>query len=117
MIVPKNPQVVMNEIETVFGVKDSSKGAPNYYLGNDYKCDKKDRWCIRYQRYLKEVIKRVEVLRCEIQKSIKPMETNDHPEIYVSNVLNEDMHRKYQMLIGLLNWLVTIGIIDISYAV
>ena len=117
MIVSKNPQAVMDEITSVFGVKESSKGPPDYYLGNDYKRDKKGRWCIGCQRYLREAIKRVEVMIGKIPKSSKPMETNDHPEMDVSNVLNEDMHRKYQMLIGMLNWLVTIGRIDISYAV
>ena len=32
MIVSKNPQAVMSEIESMFGVKDSSKGPPDYYL-------------------------------------------------------------------------------------
>ena len=41
MIVSKNPKKVMSEIETIFGLKDSSKGPPDYYLGNDYKKDKK----------------------------------------------------------------------------
>ena len=36
MICSKNPEQVMKEIESVDLVKDSSKGPPAYYLGNDY---------------------------------------------------------------------------------
>ena len=54
----------------------------------------------------------------QFQKQGKPMETNDHPEEDTSNVLDDDMHRKkHQILIGILNWLVTIGRMDIAYAV
>ena len=37
MIVSKNPDKIMKEIETLFKVKEDSKGPPDYYLGNDYK--------------------------------------------------------------------------------
>ena len=62
MIVSKNPQAVMSEIESMFGVKDPSKGPPDYYLGNDFKRDQKGRWCISCKKYPKEDIKRVENL-------------------------------------------------------
>ena len=39
MIVSKKLEWVMEEIKSVYGVKDSSKGPPEYYLGNDYKRD------------------------------------------------------------------------------
>ena len=45
------------------------------------------------------------------------MEANDQPEEDTSNILDDDMHRKHQILIRILNWLVTIGRIDITYAV
>jgi hypothetical protein len=31
-------------------------------------------------------------------------------------LLSEDEHRKFQMLIGMLNWIVTIGRFDVAYA-
>lgn len=37
MICSKNPERVMKEICSVDQVKESSKGEPSYYLGNDYK--------------------------------------------------------------------------------
>eukprot|EP00957_Ditylum_brightwellii_P107962 8236012-Ditylum_brightwellii.AAC.2 len=54
MICSKNPEKVMMEIEFIYLVKDSSKGPSDYYLGNDYKQDKKGRWCIGCKKYLDE---------------------------------------------------------------
>ena len=53
MIVSKNAGKVTEEIESVYSVKESSKGSPEYYLGNDYKNDNKGRWCIACKRYLR----------------------------------------------------------------
>ena len=39
MAVGVNVQQIMDKIESVYTVK--SKGPPDYYLGNDYKTDKK----------------------------------------------------------------------------
>jgi hypothetical protein len=43
-----------------------------------------------------------------------PMTSGDHPEL--DDVLNDDRHKKYQMLIGMLNWIVTIGELDLCHA-
>ena len=40
----------------------------------------------------------------------------DHPETDDSEVLHDDDHRKFQMLIGILNWVVTVGRLDVAYA-
>ena len=64
MIVSKKLEWVMEEIKSVYGVKDSSKGPPEYYLGNDYKRENKGRWCIGCIKYLVEAVKRIESIRC-----------------------------------------------------
>ena len=58
MICAKNAQQVMDEISSVYLVKETSKGPPDYYLGNDYKKDKKDRWCVGCKAYLTETVRR-----------------------------------------------------------
>ena len=62
LICSKNPDRIMKEIESVYVVKESSKGPPSYYLGNDYKKDKKGRWCIGCKTYITEAISRIEML-------------------------------------------------------
>lgn len=117
MILSKDPEYVMKQIESVYLVKDSSKGPPDYYLGNDYKRDKKGRWCIGCKKYLTESIARIEELfGINLPKKETPMAEGDHPEEDSSSPLNDDEHRKYQMLIGMLNWIVCLGRMDVAFA-
>ena len=116
MIVSKNPDRVMKEIESVYLVKDSSKGPPDYYLGNDYKRDKKGRWCIGCKKYLMEAIRRIEEIFGQLPKKDSPMVDGDHPELDTTSPLSDDDHRKYQMLIGMLNWIVCLGRIDVAFS-
>jgi hypothetical protein len=46
-----------------------------------------------------------------------PCTTNDHPEEDGSPLVNNKLHRQYQSLIGMAQWLVTLGRIDICYTV
>jgi hypothetical protein len=52
-----------------------------------------------------------------IRKHKTPMAPNDHPENDDTDLLNEKEHRAYQRLIGILQWLVSLGRFDICYAV
>ena len=45
------------------------------------------------------------------------MAPDDHPELDKTAILDEMMIREYQSMMGCLNWLVTLGRIDIAYAV
>ncbi len=114
MIVSMHPEKVMEQIQGVYTVK--SVGPPDYYLGNDYKKDRKGRWMIGCKKYLKEAISRVDAMFGEVRKYSNPTETGDEPELDDSELLGEDDHRKFQMLIGMLVWIVTIGRFDVAYA-
>ena len=107
--------IFMNQIKSVFTVK--SEGPPEYYLGNDFKKDRKGRWCMGCKTYIKEGIRRIENMFGTLIKHDIPMAAGDHPELDKSKHLDDDEHTKYQMLIGMLNWIVTIGRIDIAFAV
>ena len=55
---------------------------------------------------------------CKPQKNVtSPLEKNDHPELDDSPLLNEDDIVKYQSLIGVLQWAITLGRFDIATAV
>ncbi len=53
----------------------------------------------------------------QIREEKTPMKTNDHPEEDDSPILNNDMHREYQSLVGMLQWAVSLCRIDVCYAV
>ena len=114
MIVGKNPQAIMDMTQAMYAVK--SIGPPDYYLGNDYKKDRQGRWAIGCKKYLVEAIKRVERMFGTLKKYSNPMETGAHPELDDSEILNDEGHRKYQMLMGILVWVVTIGRIDVAHS-
>eukprot|EP00557_Chaetoceros_sp_GSL56_P014026 CAMPEP_0176478512 /NCGR_PEP_ID=MMETSP0200_2-20121128/1227_1 /TAXON_ID=947934 /ORGANISM="Chaetoceros sp., Strain GSL56" /LENGTH=1865 /DNA_ID=CAMNT_0017874457 /DNA_START=317 /DNA_END=5915 /DNA_ORIENTATION=+ len=113
-IFSRTPQLVMDQITAVYTVK--SQGPPEYYLGNDFKRDKKNRWCIGSVKYVQESLRRVESMFGTLAKHDTPMVNGDHPEMDDSLVITGDMHQKYQMLIGILNWIVTLGRLDICFA-
>ena len=107
----------MKEICSNCNVKDSSKGPPSYYLGNDYKRDSKGRWCVGCKTYLIEAVRRLEQLYNKpLSKKDTPMVEGDHPEEDCSPLLDDAEHQRYQMMIGMLNWLVCLGRFDISFA-
>ena len=113
-IFSRNPQSVMNQITKVYTVK--SQGPPEYYLGNDFKRDKKNRWCIGSRKYIAETIKQVESEFGTLTKHDIPMVSGDHPELDDTAILSGESHQKYQMLIGILNWIVALGRLDIGFA-
>ena len=56
----------MHDICAVYTVK--SIAPSDYYLGNDYKKDKRGRWYVGSQKYLTETIKRVEKMFGELKQ-------------------------------------------------
>jgi hypothetical protein len=116
MIIAKKPAVIMAALQDVYQINESSIGPPEYYLGNDYKKDRKGRWCIGCKKYLGEAIKRVESMFGVLNKYSVPMPAGDHPELDTSELLSDDEHKKYQMLIGMLIWIVVIGRLDVCHA-
>ena len=114
MVYSRTAKKLMEEICSIYTVK--SVGPPDYYLGNDYKQDSQGRWCVGCKRYIKEAIIRVEGIFGELKKYTHPQDVGDHPELDNSEILGDSDHKKYQMLIGMLVWLNTLGRSDISHA-
>ena len=68
--------------------------------------------------YIKNTIQRLErMMGKEFSLEKSPMAEHLHPEIDDSPFLNEDDHHKYRSMIGCANWLITLSILDIAYAV
>jgi hypothetical protein len=114
MIVARDPQAIMEMIQAIYVVKYI--GPPDYYLGNDYKKDRQGRWRIGCKKYLVVAIKRVERMFGSLKKHSHPMETGDHPELDESDIMSDEGHQKYQMLMGILVWVVTIGRINVAHS-
>ena len=79
MAVGKRAQRIMDEIKSVYTVK--AEGPPYYYLGNNYKRDKKGRLCVGSKKYIKEALTRIDNIFGTLRKYDNPSETGDNPEL------------------------------------
>jgi len=116
-VVAKDPMMWIDRIAGAFLIKEH--GPRNYYLGNDYTFhDGQDMWTYGCQTYSKEAVARVERIYGCLPKEGTPLPVTDcHPEMDTSPLLDLDDHRKFQMLLGMLQWLVTIGRPDLCNVV
>ena len=108
-VVAKEPMIWIDRIASAFLIKEH--GPRKYYLGNDYTYhDEQKIWTYGCQTYAKEAIAKVERMFGVLPKESTPLPKEDcHPELDESPLLNLDGHRKFQMLLGMLQWMVTIG--------
>lgn len=68
--------------------------------------------------HLEHCSKNVKTVLGELPKeSSNPLDLNDHPELDTSTECDENEHKQYQSLMGMLQWLVTPGCFDIQIAV
>ena len=114
LIASKKPDVIMDLIKKEYHIK--GEGPPEYYLGNDYKTHN-SRYAVGCKKYIKEAVSRVEQReKSSLKKHSVPSSPGDHPELDTSEFLNDEGHLYYQMLVGMLNWIVGIGRFDIAHA-
>ncbi len=93
--------------------------APSFHLGCDYKLGNDGLWSIGTETYVNEALEKVKSLlgRKELGKEHRPMSPGAHPESDKSPLLDVDGHRMYQQLVGIAQWLITCGRLDLCYAV
>lgn len=128
MIVAKDPKRWMNAIQAVYTVK--SIGPPEFHLGCDYKQCEDGTWMIGTKTYVAEALKKVTSLlglepenpredgnygKLGTEKT--PMVSTLKPELDASNLCSLEDHRLYQQLIGISQWLITCGRLDLCFAV
>ena len=99
----------IDQIASVFLVKEQVPR--KYYLGNEYTYhDGQDMWTHGYQTYATDSVSRVERLYGCLPKESTPLPVTDcHPEMDESPLLGLDDHRKFQMLLGILQLMVILG--------
>jgi len=90
---------------------------PEIYLGALYTGQPKQDWSISCRNYIKEVISQIECHHGTIREEKSPSMTKDHPEQDDSTILDNVNHREYQSLIGMAQWLLTLGCLDICSSI
>ena len=108
-VVAKNPNMWVDRTASVFLVKEH--GPHNYYLGNDYTYhDTEDMCTYGCKTYATDAVAHVERLFVCLTKLSTPIPIGDcHPELDIKPLLDFDYHHNFQMLLRMLQWMVTIG--------
>jgi hypothetical protein len=115
LICAKDPSKYMTEIEQEFKVRDVSN-TPEYYLGNNLQW-RNGMIHISSRKYTREVLRRYQDKFGSIPKQNTPMPTKAHPELDDSPILDLAGHREYQHIVGICQWLIVAGRMDINYAI
>ena len=118
----KNPMDVIQELKNDYIMK--GVGEPEYYLGGNVETlheswhQKEIYTALSAQTYVENVTKKIEkMIGSEIRTFKTPMAENYHPENDESPLLDEINHTKFRAMIGSGNWAITLGRIDINYAI
>ena len=114
-LVAKDADSWLQKISHTFLVK--SHGPRSYYLVNNYTYrEDLDVWTYGGREYTRDAIGRVERIYGCLTKVSTPLPVTDfHPDLNESLLLGLDDHRKFQMLLEMLQWLVMICRLDICH--
>jgi hypothetical protein len=114
----KEPKEFMDRLESVYQYKLKGVGPPTYHLGANYFRDPDGTLAMGAMDYVKKILANYEHLFGDKPRPYtQPMESNDHPEVDTSELLDKEDTNKYQKLIGELQWAVSLGRFDIAQAV
>ena len=115
LIASKNPSIIIEQIEDIYKLK--GVGIPEYYLGADIeevRVDGKKYIATSAKTYIKRTLERIiELNEWQLRNYNSPADPDYHPELDITPFLNEDQHSKFRMMIGCLNWMVTLGRFDL----
>ena len=115
LIASRNPQEIIDWLEKKILFKLKGTGPISFHLGCDIFCNENNTLCIGPKSY-------IERLSMQYQSMFgkKPMTVytshlsgNDHPEINATLFLDDDGIMQYQSILGVLQWTITLGWIDI----
>ena len=117
-IVAKDPGEITRRLQNDYRFKLKGTGPISYHLGCDYFRDSTGTLCFSPKKYIEKMKDSyMRMFGTTPKAASSPLENNDHPELDTSDELEEADIKKYQSLIGALQWAVTLARIDITTAV
>ena len=118
-IISKNPQEIIKAFTDTYSLKLKGFGPIKYHLGRDFHRDSHNTLCMSPTKYITRMVDNYTRMFGSKPKTTysSPLEKGDHPELDTSEELGIDDIKKYQSLIGALQWVITLGRFDIATAV
>ena len=100
-----------------YNYKLKGVGTLTYHLGCDYERDEDGTLVQIPRKYIQKMMDQYKQMYGELPPEAKsPLEKNDHPELDESRLCTPEEIKNYQSMIGALQWLITLGRIDVFTA-
>jgi hypothetical protein len=117
MVVSSDPKEIMDQLQKIYTIKKIQE--PSFHLGCDYRQNPNGSWSIGTTTYVEEAIKKACIIlgKEDLGTEPTPMADKYKPELDTSPMLDDEGHRKYQQLIGILQWMITCGRMDLQISV
>jgi hypothetical protein len=94
-----------------------SVGQLTYHLGCGYFREKDGTLCYGPKKYIGKIVDQYEkMFGSKPREYTSPFEKGEHPEVDTSEELDEEGIKKYQTMIGCLQWAISLGRFDIQTA-
>ena len=109
-IAMRNPQEFIDVLVNDCGYKLKGVGLMEYHLGADIYCDNDGTLCFGAKSYISRLLRTYELIFEEQPKEYSsPLDCNDHahPELDTSEELPELDIKRFQSLIGALQWAIS----------
>jgi hypothetical protein len=118
-IAMKKPKEFVDILEHTYKFKTKGTGPITFHLGMDFSRDEDKTLCLSSTKYVEKLMMNYERMFGQHPKKniSSPLEKGDHPETDSSELLDYKGIQMYQSMIGALQWMVTIGRLDITTAV
>jgi hypothetical protein len=118
-IAMKKPKEFVDILERTYQFKTKGTGPITFHLGMDFFRDEDNTLCLSSIKYIEKLMMNYERMFGQQPKQnvSSPLEKGDHPETDASDLLDAKGIQMYQSMIGALQWMVTIGRLDITTAV
>ena len=117
-IASHNPAAIIKTLEEVYLLKLKGTGELKFHLGCDFYRDAEGVLCMIPRKFIERTAEAyTKLFGVPPKHASSPLEKGDHPELDTSDELPPEDIKKYQSLIGSLQWLVSLGRLDIATAV
>jgi hypothetical protein len=118
MAIMKDPDEFFRILVDKYKYKLKGVGPPQYHLGGDFSRDADGTLTWGASTYVKKLLVNYELMFHSLPTEWSaPLDPKDHPEMDDTPFLDDDGIRKYQSLMGALQWAITLGRFDLLPAV
>jgi hypothetical protein len=113
-----DPEKIILQLKEMHKYKLKGVGLLDYHLGCTFEHNKDGTLCYHPKKYIACLMEHYKRMYGEQPKMlVLPLEKGDHPELDSTPELNDQGIKQYQLLIGSLQWLITLGCFDIATTV